>query len=120
MSLPSILPGSPMSGSPSPDSPDVEPGQAPHLPDRVATQILPGRVTLQPGEDGSQRPKRGGGVVVRGLELQHDLGAGLADLLEISPKTVDTYRSRLMEKLDIHDVAGLVKFSIVHGLTTLE
>jgi DNA-binding NarL/FixJ family response regulator len=33
---------------------------------------------------------------------------------------VDTYRSRLMQKLDIHDIAGLVKFSIVHGLTTLD
>jgi DNA-binding NarL/FixJ family response regulator len=44
----------------------------------------------------------------------------IAGKLSLSPKSVDTYRSRLMQKLDIHDIAGLVKFSIVHGLTTLD
>jgi DNA-binding NarL/FixJ family response regulator len=44
----------------------------------------------------------------------------IAGKLSLSPKTVDTYRSRLMQKLEIHDVAGLVKFSILHGLTTLD
>lgn len=36
----------------------------------------------------------------------------IAARLGLSPKTVDTYRSSLMAKLDIHDVAGLVKFAI--------
>jgi DNA-binding NarL/FixJ family response regulator len=36
----------------------------------------------------------------------------IAARLGLSPKTVDTYRSSLMGKLDIHDVAGLVKFAI--------
>jgi DNA-binding NarL/FixJ family response regulator len=36
----------------------------------------------------------------------------IAARLELSPKTVDTYRASLMRKLDIHDVAGLVKFAI--------
>ncbi len=36
----------------------------------------------------------------------------IAARLEISPKTVDTYRASLMRKLDIHDVAGLVRFAI--------
>lgn len=30
----------------------------------------------------------------------------------ISPKTVDTYRASLMRKLNIHDLAGLVRFAI--------
>ena len=46
--------------------------------------------------------------------------AKIASVLAISPKTVDTYRSRLMQKLNIGDVAGLVKFAIQHGLTPLE
>lgn len=46
--------------------------------------------------------------------------ADIGKVLHISPKTVDTYRSRLMQKLDIGDVAGLVKFAIQHGLTPLE
>jgi len=36
----------------------------------------------------------------------------IAARLELSPKTIDTYRASLMRKLDIHDVAGLVKFAI--------
>lgn len=44
----------------------------------------------------------------------------IAQILYISSKTVDTHRSRLMKKLDISDLVGLIKFSIQHGLTTLE
>ncbi len=40
----------------------------------------------------------------------------IAARLSLSPKTVDTYRSSLMRKLDIHDVAGLVKFAIKRDL----
>ena len=42
----------------------------------------------------------------------------IAARLELSPKTVDTYRASLMRKLDIHDVAGLVKFAIQRNLTS--
>lgn len=44
----------------------------------------------------------------------------IADTLCLSPKTIETYRSRLMSKLDIHDLPGLVKFAILHGLITLD
>jgi len=40
----------------------------------------------------------------------------IAARLELSPKTVDTYRASLMRKLDIHDVAGLVKYAIHRDL----
>jgi DNA-binding NarL/FixJ family response regulator len=40
----------------------------------------------------------------------------IAARLSLSPKTVDTYRASLMRKLDIHDVAGLVKFAIHRDL----
>jgi DNA-binding NarL/FixJ family response regulator len=46
--------------------------------------------------------------------------ARIAEMLHLSPKTVDTYRSRLMEKLNISDIASLVKFAIQHGLTSLD
>jgi len=42
----------------------------------------------------------------------------IADLLSISPKTVDTYRASLMGKLKIRDLVGLVKFAIERNLTT--
>lgn len=42
----------------------------------------------------------------------------IADLLEISPKTVDTYRASLMRKLNVRDLVGLVKFAIERNLTS--
>ena len=44
----------------------------------------------------------------------------MAERLDISPKTVDSYRASLMRKLDIHDVAGLVKFAIQRNLTSVQ
>ncbi len=40
----------------------------------------------------------------------------VAHLLKLSVKTVDVHRSHIMEKLHIHDVTGLVKYSIRKGL----
>jgi DNA-binding NarL/FixJ family response regulator len=42
----------------------------------------------------------------------------IAKRLQLSPKTVDTYRASLMRKLDIHDVAGLVKYAIHREMTS--
>ena len=44
----------------------------------------------------------------------------IAERLSLSPKTVDTYRSRLMRKIGVEDMAGLVKFAIQHGVISLE
>ncbi len=47
-------------------------------------------------------------------------GAEIAARLALSQKTVETYRARLVEKLGIRDVAGLVKFAIQRGIVSLE
>jgi DNA-binding NarL/FixJ family response regulator len=54
------------------------------------------------------------------LVVEGKSSAEIADTLSLSVKTVETYRSRLMLKLGISDVPGLVKFAIQHGLTPLE
>jgi DNA-binding response OmpR family regulator/DNA-binding CsgD family transcriptional regulator len=43
----------------------------------------------------------------------------IANVLNISHKTVATYRHRIMTKLNLNDVAELVKFAIKHGLTDI-
>ena len=40
----------------------------------------------------------------------------IAGILGISSKTVDCHRSNIMRRLDIHDAAGLVRYSIRKGL----
>jgi DNA-binding NarL/FixJ family response regulator len=40
----------------------------------------------------------------------------IARVLHVSVKTVETHRAQLMERLDIHDVAGLVRYAIRVGL----
>ena len=46
--------------------------------------------------------------------------ADAAKLLFLSPKTVETYRSRMMVKLGVPDFAALVRFAVQHGLTPLD
>jgi two-component system response regulator NreC len=50
-------------------------------------------------------------LVVKGLTNQQ-----IADQLNISPRTVDTHRTNIMQKLDIHEVANLVRYAIEHGI----
>jgi DNA-binding NarL/FixJ family response regulator len=40
----------------------------------------------------------------------------IAERLFLSVKTVETHRAQIMQRLDIHDVPGLVRFAIRHGL----
>lgn len=44
----------------------------------------------------------------------------IAARLEVSVKTVETHRAQLMERLGIHDVAGLVRYAIRHGLVRID
>lgn len=50
-------------------------------------------------------------MVVNGLS-----SAAIGEALHLSPKTVDTYRSRLMTKIGVSDVTALVRWAIRVGL----
>jgi DNA-binding NarL/FixJ family response regulator len=54
------------------------------------------------------------------LVVEGKASAEIAGLLHLSPKSVDTYRNRVMKKLGTKDVTGLVKFALQHGLTTFD
>ena len=44
----------------------------------------------------------------------------IGKLLSISPRTVETYRTRLMEKLAVKDIRGLTLFAVKHGIISHE
>ena len=106
-------------------------GPARHLQDAV-TFVCEGGVYVSPLLRGAglftepqERPTGNplASLSPRELEVFHQLVNGLrakdiARLLDISPKTVDTYRASLFRKLNVHDLVGLVKFAIDRGLTT--
>ncbi len=41
-------------------------------------------------------------------------------MLFISPKTVESHRANIMEKLDIHNLPELTKYAIRAGLTSVD
>jgi len=51
-------------------------------------------------------------AVARGKEIAQRLG--------LSAKTVEAHRAQLMERLDVHDLAGLVRFAVRVGLVRTE
>lgn len=51
-------------------------------------------------------------VLLAGGKLVKEIAAAL----ELSPKTVSTYRSRILEKLDLETTAELVRYAIEHNL----
>jgi len=85
------------------------------LADSVIDQVVDRTASKDPLERLSSRERQ----VLQMLAEGHAV-ANVAATLSLSPKTVETYRARMMEKLGIHDFATLVKFAIQHGITPLE
>ena len=52
------------------------------------------------------------------LVVEGRTSSEIAHAIHLSPKSVETYRSRLMLKLGVRDLASLVKFALEHGLTS--
>ena len=54
------------------------------------------------------------------LVVEGKTTAEISDSLALSTRTVDNYRSRIMQKLNINTLPDLVKFAIKHGITSVE
>lgn len=50
------------------------------------------------------------------LIAEGNTGRQIAERLGLKPKTIDNHRTRIMEKLDIHTTAGLVRYALRAGL----
>ncbi len=76
-------------------------------------------------ETGTSRQESGGllpGLFTsREREILALIAAGysnteIGDKLDISHRTVDTHRTNLMKKLDVHNIAGLIRYAFRHGI----
>jgi DNA-binding NarL/FixJ family response regulator len=76
---------------------------------------LDGSIEISPLEALSSREREILQLVAEGKTSQE-----IAERLSLSSKTVDTYRSRLMHKIGVEDMAGLIKFAIQYGVISLE
>ena len=81
----------------------------------VSTRNLERSIDVSPLERLSPREREILQLVAEGKTSQE-----IGERLFISSKTVDTYRSRLMHKIGVDDMAGLVRFAIQHGVISLE
>jgi two-component system, NarL family, response regulator NreC len=79
----------------------------------VASAVAEAYTSSEHGVDGlSVRERQVLQLIAEGTSTK-DMAAQLG----ISAKTVESHRSKLMRKLDIHDTAGLVRYAIRRGLT---
>ncbi|MGM9482036.1 response regulator [Roseateles sp. NT4] len=70
-----------------------------------------------PGDEGDLSPRERQILL---MVAQGATSSAIGEALHLSPKSVDTYRSRLMKKLGLNDIAGLVKWAIREGLISLD
>jgi DNA-binding NarL/FixJ family response regulator len=78
---------------------------------QVSDYIRRGAQEETPGERLTPRQREVLQLIAEGKTTK-----GIAQVLSISVKTVETHRSQLMEELGIHDIAGLVRYAIRVGL----
>jgi DNA-binding NarL/FixJ family response regulator len=84
-----------------------------YLSERISPPALEGCFSEDPLERLSAREMEVLKLVVDGNSSNQ-----VAALLGLSPKSIDTYRSRLMAKLDVEHLPALVKLAIRRGLTS--
>jgi DNA-binding NarL/FixJ family response regulator len=88
---------------------------SPSIRDAVTEAYLQNRLIQSPLELLSLRERE-----VLQLTVEGYSSVAIGEKLELSPKTIDTYRSRLMGKLNVHDRPELVRFAIKHGITPID
>lgn len=88
---------------------------SPNIRDAVMESYMQGRQIQSPLELLSARERE-----VLQLTVEGHSSAAIAERMELSPKTVETYRSRLMGKIGVRDLTDLVRFAIKHGITPID
>jgi DNA-binding NarL/FixJ family response regulator len=92
-----------------------------YLSPRVSKHVVSGFLNGQPHQDESTMDV----LTARQREILQMIAEGkstkaIAFQLNVSVKTVETHRAALMERLGIHDIAGLVLYAVRHGLISVD
>jgi DNA-binding NarL/FixJ family response regulator len=74
--------------------------------------------SVQGGDDVESLTPRERGVLK--LIVEGNTNQGVAKILGLSRKTVESHRANIMRKLEVHDVTDLVKYAIRKRLTALD
>lgn len=90
-----------------------------YLSPRVSSQVVQSYIRPPDAESGRET------LTIRQREILKAIATGrttkqIAYDLGLSIKTIETHRAQIMERLNIHDVAGLVRFSIRIGLISAD
>lgn len=93
--------------------------------EKYVSPELSRRAFLEHATDTFQSRGAGTELTPRQIEVLRMIADGkttkdIARALEISVKTVESHRAQLMDRLNIHDVAGLVRHAIKVGLVTID
>ena len=86
-----------------------------YLSPKVSRMVVSAYVS---GADSAADPLTARERVVLQLVAEGRTTKDIAAMLSLTVKTAESYRARLMEKLDIHDTAGLVRYAIRRGVIT--
>jgi DNA-binding NarL/FixJ family response regulator len=93
-----------------------------YLSPAISRSIVADLLTLQTDADASSPFER---LTSREREVLQLISEGhtnkaIAQVLKVSVKTVEKHRANLMSKLNVHDLAGLIRVAIQHGLVLLD
>jgi two-component system response regulator NreC len=84
---------------------------------RMLLEDYLGQLNTMPEQDAYEQLSDREREVLKLLALGYT-AAQAADKLALSPKTVETYRTRIMQKLNLHSRVDLVQYALARGLLT--
>jgi DNA-binding NarL/FixJ family response regulator len=93
-----------------------------YLSPTISRSILVDLRVASPGTSGAERfdPLTPREREVLQLIAEGHTNASIAQMLNVSMKTIEKHRSRLMSKLEVHNLSGLIRAAIKHGLVFLD
>ncbi len=91
---------------------------SPAISKSIVTNFLTGHTDSRPAEAFDQLTSREREVLQ--LIAEGYTNQAIAQVMQVSVKTVEKHRTNLMAKLNVHDLTGLIRIAVKHGLIFLD